>query len=341
MILNLDAKINVEGIDFKWNMENGKFLFEEQDAVLFWITSAMKSFFDTIEEVSGEEAANLVLETTGYRQGLVVGEYFSNIKDLNVKDAARTITHTYASAGWGRSEIVKLDIDSYTFSAQIRDSWEYKINLAQGKRSGTSFLAAHFAGVFSGLFGTHIWYELVQDQLQGHEYSIVSYFPSNITAAANIHELARKKESEEIKRLEEMVELKTEELKILVKKLSSPIIPVLDGIVVVPLIGKYDEGRSEDLFINTLNNLPKYKANYLILDLTGIDNDINDLTIDLIKKIGTSASLIGIKSILVGISAGLAMKITTSGISLSKYEVFQTLQHGIYHALGQSGKTII
>ena len=339
--MTIDAKINIEGISFKWDVEKGEFLFEEQDAVLFWITTAMRSFFDTIEEVSGEEAANLVLETTGYRQGLVVGEYFSQIRDLDVKEAAKMITHTYASAGWGRSEIRDLEYDSKTFTAHIRDSWEYKINLAQGKGSGTSFLAAHFAGVFSGLFGTNVWYELEQDQLQGHEYSIVNYFPSNITASSNIHELARKKESEEIKRLEEMVELKTEELKILVKKLSSPIIPVLEGIVVVPLIGKYDEGRSEDLFINTLNNLPKYKAKYLILDLTGIDGEINDLTIDLIKKIGTSASLIGTKSILVGISAELAMKIMTSGIQLSQYEIFQTLQHGVYHALGQAGKTII
>ena len=36
----------------------------------------MKSFFDTIEEISGTDASKLVFETTGFRQGITVGEYF-------------------------------------------------------------------------------------------------------------------------------------------------------------------------------------------------------------------------------------------------------------------------
>ncbi|WP_160118436.1 hypothetical protein [Bacillus sp. V59.32b] len=38
------------------------------------------------------------------------------------------------------------------------------------------------------------------------------------------------------------------------KKNSSQIIPVLEGIVVVPLLGKYDENWSEELIAKTLNN---------------------------------------------------------------------------------------
>lgn len=41
-----NLKINVAGLDFRWDLENGKFLFEEQDAVFFWIESAMKTFFE-------------------------------------------------------------------------------------------------------------------------------------------------------------------------------------------------------------------------------------------------------------------------------------------------------
>lgn len=338
--MNKKSKANIEGLDFTWEVEKGKFQYENQDAVLFWINSAMKSFFDTIEEVSGEEASNLVLETTGYRQGIVVGDYFRKIKDFDVSEAAEMITNTYASAGWGRAEIKHLDYETKTLVAHIRDSWEYKINLAQGKKKGSAFLAAHFAGLFTSLFGANIWYEYEQDQLVGSEYSIVKYFPSNITATTNIHQLARKNESEQILHLEEMVEQKTSELRTLVKKLSSPIIPVFDGIVVVPLVGKYEEDRSEDLMINTLNNLPKHKAIYLILDLTGLDTEVNHFTIDLIVKIGSAASLIGTKSILVGIPSNLAIKMVESHVTLGRFEVFQTLQHGIQYALSQMGKTI-
>ncbi|PLT32880.1 STAS domain-containing protein [Bacillus sp. V5-8f] len=337
----MNTEMNIGGLDFKWDLEHGRFLFEGQDAVLFWISSAMKTFFDTIEEISGEEASRLVFETTGFRQGLVVGEYFEKMKNVDVDEAAKMITNTYASAGWGRTEIKHLDFTSKTLVAHIKDSWEHKINIAQGKKEGGLYLAAHYAGIFTGLFGTQIWYNIVQHQLEGHEYSIVEYFPSNITVSNNIHELSRKKESEQIQRLESMVNDKTKELKELVQQLSSPIIPVLEGIVVVPLIGKYDEERSEDLIVNTLNNLPKYTANFLLLDLTGLDRDITHYTVSFLEKIGAAASLIGIKTILVGISPELGMIITQSGANLSRFDCFQTLQHGIHHALAEKGKTIV
>ncbi|RFU71645.1 STAS domain-containing protein [Peribacillus saganii] len=339
--MDTNSNINIGGLDFRWDLKNGQFTFEGQDAVLFWISSAMKTFFDTIEEVSGEESSNLVFEATGFRQGLVVGEYFEKMKDVSVTEAAELITNTYASAGWGRTVIRDLNFETKTLTAELKDSWEHKINVAQGKSKGGNFLPAHYAGIFSGLFGTNMWYKVVQYQLEGHECSVIQYFPSEVTVSNNIHQLARKKESEQILQLEALVEGKTRELKELVKKLSSPIIPVLEGVVVVPLIGEYDEERSEELVVKTLNNLPSYKANYLILDLTGLDKDINELVVHLIEKIGSAASLIGTKTILVGISAELSIVISQSELNLSKFECFQTLQHGVHYALGQMGRRLL
>lgn len=335
------SKINVGGLEYKWDLDQGRFQFEGQDAVLFWISSAMRTFFDTIEEISGEEASNLVNETTGFRQGLVVGEYFEKMKEVSVAEAAEKITSTYGSAGWGLIEIKDLNYKEKTVTVSFKNTWEHKINVAQGKTKGGNFLPAHFAGVFTGLFSTNIWYKAVQHQIEGYEYSIIEYFPSDITVTNNIHELARKKESEQILQLEGLVEHKTRELKELVNKLSSPIIPVFEGVVVVPLIGKYDEDRSEDLVVKTLNNLPSYKASYLILDLTGLDKDISQHTASLIEKIGSAASLIGTKTILVGISAELSLIISKTDISLSSFDCFQSLQHGIHFALGQMGRKIL
>ncbi|MFC3883145.1 STAS domain-containing protein [Bacillus songklensis] len=339
--MDTKSKLNIGGLNFEWNLEKGQFLFEGEDAVLFWISSAMKTLFDTIEEISGEEATNLVLETTGFRQGLVVGEYFRNMKSVSVFEAAELITNTYASAGWGKISIRDLNPENRTLVTQLKDSWEYKINLAQGKKTGGNFVPAHYAGIFTGLFGTNIWYKVIQHQIEGYEYSVVEYFPSNINVAQNIHQLARKKEAEQIQQLEGLVEEKTKELQDLVKALSSPIIPVLEGIVVVPLLGRYDNDRAEDLIVNTLNNLPKYKAKYLLLDLTGLDKDITEYTASVIEKLGSAASLIGTETLLVGISAELSLIISQTDINLSSFDSFQTLQHGIYYALGQSGRRII
>ncbi|MGM8215360.1 STAS domain-containing protein [Bacillaceae bacterium W0354] len=333
--------IRVEGIDFGWDINKGIFTFEGDEAVLFWISNAMKVFFETIEEISGEDASSVVFETAGYRQGLIVGSFFEKTKELTISEASELFDTLYASAGWGHIIVNELDFKNNKANIHLKDTWEYKINVAQGKKERTNFIPAHFAGVFTKLFGTNIWYDVKQQQLTGNEYSIVEYFPSDITVTENIHQLSRKKETEMINQLEEIVEEKTSELRELVKKLSSPIIPVLDGIVVVPLIGKYDEERSEELVDQTLNNLPSHKANYLILDFTGKDTEIHDYTAIFIDRLVSSANLIGVKTVLVGISPKLSIKLSQSNINLSQYDCFQTLQHGIHYALAQMGRKIL
>jgi anti-anti-sigma regulatory factor len=341
MTRSSQSNIEVGGLKFGWNIDQGQFLFEGEDAVLFWISSAMRTFFDTIEEISGEESASLVLEATGFRQGLVVGDYFNKMKHVSHREAADLIPSTYASAGWGKANIIQMDEERREMQVRLQDSWEYKINKAQGKCQAGSYLPAHYAGIFTGLFGENIWYRVIESQLEGAEADIVEYFPSDITVTKNIHELTRNKESAEISRLENMVEQQTAELKSLVSELSSPIIPVLEGIVVVPLVGRYDNSRSNEMIEKTLNSLPKNGARYLVVDMTGLHLDEYNYTAHMVEKLGSAAALIGTEMILVGISAELGALMTNSGFNFSKYQCFHTLQHGIYHALAQDGRKII
>ncbi|GLB59611.1 STAS domain-containing protein [Cytobacillus sp. NCCP-133] len=330
----------VGGVNLKWDLNSGEVLFEGGDVVFFWI-SAMKTFFDTIREISGEEATNLVLETTGYRQGIIVGQGFQEMKLIDTSNVVEWISSTYSPAGWGKVEIVKIDNDKKAFTLHIQDDWEFKMNqLGTGQTDGI-FVPSHYAGVFTGLFGQSYWYKIIR--LQNHEnpYSVIEYFPSEVDIKQNIHEQSRRKEAEQIKKLERLVDDKTQMLQKLVKELSSPIIPVLEGIIVVPLIGKYDEGRAEDLISHTLTKLPYYKANHLLLDLTGLNDDISQHTAELIDKLSTAAKLLGTDVILVGISAELATMISQSLTNLKKFECLQSLQHGIYYALGKSGRRIV
>ncbi|TWT16116.1 STAS domain-containing protein [Planomicrobium sp. CPCC 101079] len=333
--------ITVGGLQFNWDIAEGKFQFEGQDSVLFWTSTAMKMFFDSVEEISGEEAAGVVLETTGFRQGVVVGDYFADKKDVDVATAAGLITNTYASAGWGLAEIRDLNTEEGTLEVHLSNSWEHKINVAQGKKVGGNFLPAHYAGIFTKLLGRNIWYKVVHHQIEGFDETMIRYFPSEENIERNIHRLARSKEAEQIRQLENLVEEKTAELSDLIKEISSPIIPVLEDIVVVPLLGTYDESRAEELLVKTLQNLPTHKAKYLVLDLTGLNNRFTEHAASLIDKLGATASLIGTSTILVGISPQMSMVIAESGINLSKFNCFQTLQHGIHYALAQNGRSIV
>lgn len=339
--MTIQHSVNVGGLSFEWDLEQGKFLFEGQDSILFWTASAMRMFFDTIEEIAGEDATGVVMETTGYRQGVVVGEYFSGMENVDVAEAAKRIANTYASAGWGLAQIHELDVKNATLEVRLKNSWEYKINVAQNKKTGGRFLPSHYAGIFTKLFGRNIWYKVEQYQIEGFDESIIRYFPSDETIEENIHRLARLHEAKQIRQLENLVEEKTVELKMLVKEISSPIIPVLEGIVVVPLLGTYDEERADELMIKTLQNLPTYHAEYLVLDLTGLNNNFTQQAASLIEKLGATARLIGTETVLVGISPKMSMVITESGINIKEFNCFQTLQHGIHFALAQKGRSIL
>ncbi len=336
----MKKKITVGDAELKWDLETGDVLFDGGDAVLFWI-SAMETFFDSIREIAGAEATNLVLETTGFRQGVIVGEGFLDKKNINASNVVGWLANTYAPAGWGKMKIVEMDEDAQHFTLHIQDDWEYKMNQQKQKGLEGIFVPSHFAGVFTGLFDTNFWYSIVQYQNADHPYSIVKYYPSDISVQSNIHEMSRKQEAMQIKELERMVDDKTKMLQNLVKELSSPIIPVLEKIVVVPMIGSYDEDRSEDLIFNTLSELPKHQAQYLLLDLTGLHKHISEHTAQLIDKLGAAARLLGIETILVGVSPELAMVIIQSKSNLTKFECLQSLQHGVYYALGKSGRRIV
>ncbi|TAA69738.1 STAS domain-containing protein [Planococcus salinarum] len=336
----MKKQITVGDVELKWDLETGEVLFEDGDVVLFWI-SAMETFFDSIREISGTEATKLVLETTGFRQGVIVGEGFLDRKNINTSNVVQWMSNTYAPAGWGKVKIVKMDEEAKHFTLHIQDDWEYKMNQQKQKGLEGIFVPSHYAGVLTGLFGMNFWYTTIQYQNDENPYSIVEYYPSEVTVQSNIHEMSRKQEAMQIKELERMVDDKTKMLQSLVKELSSPIIPVLEKIVVVPMIGSYDEDRSEDLIFNTLSELPKHQAQYLLLDLTGLHKHISEHTAMLIDKLGAAARLLGIETILVGVSPELAMVITQSKSNLRKFECLQSLQHGVYYALGKSGREIV
>lgn len=338
--MEMKKDIVVGGVELKWDLNTGKVLFEGGDVVFFWV-SAMKTFFETIREISGEEATNLVLETTGFRQGVIVGEGFQDMKDITTSNVVEWLSNTYVPAGWGYVRIEKINQETDHFTLYIKDDWEYKMNKLGTEDKKGIFVPSHFAGVFTGLFGRNFWYKIIEYQSESNPYTLVEYFPSEVNVQQNIREMARKQEAQQISQLETLVAEKTRILQDLVKELSSPLIPVLDGIVVVPLIGRYDEDRAEDLITSTLTNLPKYKAKYVLLDLTGLNNEITPYTAELIDRLGSAARLLGTEVILVGISAELAIMITQTLKDLRKYECLQTLQHGIYYALGKSGKRIV
>lgn len=131
--------------------------------------------------------------------------------------------------------------------------------------------------------------------------------------------------------LEVALQEKTELLDI-VRQASTPIAPVVRGILVVPLVGTFDAFRAELLTEKLLQEISRSQARVVILDITGVP--VFDTTAaQLMIRLARSVRMLGTEVILVGMSADNARTVVDLGIDLSDVRTCGTLQDGLVQAL--------
>ncbi|EYF08728.1 PAS domain-containing protein [Chondromyces apiculatus] len=119
-------------------------------------------------------------------------------------------------------------------------------------------------------------------------------------------------------------------------ELSTPLIPVTDEILVMPLIGMVDSRRAAQVMTTLLEGLGAHHARWAILDITGVGN-INATVADALVRTARAARLLGVDVVLTGIRPDVASLLVTLDIDLAGLTTFGTLQAGIQHAMRRSG----
>jgi rsbT co-antagonist protein RsbR len=120
------------------------------------------------------------------------------------------------------------------------------------------------------------------------------------------------------------------------QELSTPIIPVMDRVIVMPLVGSIDTMRARDIMRALLQGISEYQASYVILDVTGVP--IMDTGIvNHINKTIKAAQLKGARTIVTGISDAVAESIVDLGIDWSAVETLSDLRTGLIVALNRMG----
>ncbi len=135
---------------------------------------------------------------------------------------------------------------------------------------------------------------------------------------------------------EKLIEVQRQTL----KELSTPIIPIMDRIIVLPLIGTVDNTRAKDLTRAVLNGISHYRARVIILDITGVSSIDSDVA-DYLNKTIQAARLKGARTIVTGISDSVAETIVDLGIDWSKIETLRDLQSGLVAALQSVGIRVL
>ncbi|MDM8519177.1 STAS domain-containing protein [Anaerolineales bacterium HSG6] len=124
-----------------------------------------------------------------------------------------------------------------------------------------------------------------------------------------------------------------------IQELSTPIIPIMDRIIVIPLIGSIDSLRAKDLMRTMLQGISDHRAKVIILDITGVAVVDTGVAAHLDKTI-QAARLKGARTILTGISDAVAETIIDLGIDWSNVETLRDLQTGLMVALQSLGLTL-
>ncbi len=120
------------------------------------------------------------------------------------------------------------------------------------------------------------------------------------------------------------------------QELSTPIIPVLDRIIVMPLIGSIDTLRAKDVTRALLAGISQYRAKIVIVDITGVPL-VDSGVADHLNKTIQAARLKGAQTIVTGMSDAVAEAIVDLGIDWSGIQTLSDLQTGLLSALDSLG----
>lgn len=124
-----------------------------------------------------------------------------------------------------------------------------------------------------------------------------------------------------------------------IRELSTPIIPVYAGILVLPLVGSIDSHRATEIAENLLEAIAAQQAQIVIIDITGVPV-IDTSTANHLLTTARAVNLLGSQIVLVGISAEIAQTIVQLGVDLQGLTTLANLQAGIAYALRRFGLAV-
>ncbi len=118
-------------------------------------------------------------------------------------------------------------------------------------------------------------------------------------------------------------------------QISTPLIPIVDNVVIMPLVGAIDAQRAEQIITTLLEGISQHHARVAILDITGVPV-VDTHVAGTIVQASLAVRLLGANVVLTGISPEMAQTLVGLGLDLSGIATVGTLQQAVAAALGRS-----
>ena len=109
-----------------------------------------------------------------------------------------------------------------------------------------------------------------------------------------------------------------------IQQLSVPIVPVVDGVAVLPLLGDIEETRAQHILETILQESYRLSLSHLVIDVSGTKR-LNEQSIQYLVSYAQTLRLLGISAVLTGIKQDLALNAIQSNISFKDITIRKDL----------------
>ncbi|XXT17154.1 STAS domain-containing protein [Sorangium sp. So ce429] len=139
----------------------------------------------------------------------------------------------------------------------------------------------------------------------------------------------RRAEEERARLQEEVIQAQDAAL----ARLSMPLIPLGDDVVVLPLIGPLEAQRARRVVEVLSRGIAERRTRIAIIDLTGVD-ELDPRSVEALLEAVRVAGLLGARVVLTGIRPEVAGRLAAGGADVGRLSVKGSLQSGIAFAMG-------
>jgi rsbT co-antagonist protein RsbR len=164
-------------------------------------------------------------------------------------------------------------------------------------------------------------------QIEEYEARMVPLQDSALVLARDVT-AHRRAERERVAMQEQIIQAQQATL----RELSTPLMPIADGVVVMPLIGVIDSARAQQIMESLLHGVSEYKARVALIDITGV-KVVDTQVAGVLLRAAQAVRLLGAQVVLTGISPEIAQTLVHIGAEIRDVKTKATLQEGMRYVM--------
>ncbi|MBF0336709.1 MAG: PAS domain S-box protein [Nitrospirae bacterium] len=125
-----------------------------------------------------------------------------------------------------------------------------------------------------------------------------------------------------------------------VAEMSTPVTPIWEGILLLPLVGVLDSMRTSDIMNKSLSMISDMRAKVFVLDISGVAT-VDTAVANQLIKITKATRLMGCEAIISGLSPAIARTIVELGVNVESIRTTATLRDAFETALTMVGELLV